>query len=174
LRYKLEVERSESPPFHGRQDVSLRVAKDPDLTWLCALARHEAVAPSLSTTAADGLAAAIAAGELWIAETAAGERVGAVRIATVNRRSRIASIETLMVHPDARGRRLGVAVLRAVVRDAFARGVHRLEAEVYGFNEPALRTFDAAGFVREGVRRRAYDRHGAWQDGIRFGLLADD
>jgi RimJ/RimL family protein N-acetyltransferase len=79
-----------------------------------------------------------------------------------------------MVDPAARGRRLGVAILKAVARDAFARGVHRLEGEVYGFNEPALRTFDSAGFVREGVRRRAYDRHGAWQDGVRFGLLADD
>jgi RimJ/RimL family protein N-acetyltransferase len=39
---------------------------------------------------------------------------------------------------------------------------------------PALRSFDAAGFTRDGVRRRAYDRHGAWQDGIQFGLLADD
>jgi RimJ/RimL family protein N-acetyltransferase len=93
---------------------------------------------------------------------------------TVNRRSRIASVETLMVDPAARGRRLGVVILKAVARDAFARGVHRLEGEVYGFNEPALRTFDVAGFVREGVRRRAYDRHGAWQDGVRFGLLADD
>ena len=92
----------------------------------------------------------------------------------MNRRSRIASIETLMVDPRARGRRLGVAILKAVARDVFARGVHRLEGEVYGFNEPALRTFDAAGFTREGVRRRAYDRHGAWQDGVRFGLLADD
>lgn len=154
--------------------MKLRRASDADLRWLGELARHESVAPSLSTTAADGLAIAVAAGELWIGEAPAGERVGAVRVTTVNRRSRIASVETLIVHPDARGRRLGVAILRAAAREAFARGVHRLEGEVYGFNEPALRTFDAAGFTREGVRRRAYDRHGGWQDGVRFGLLADD
>jgi RimJ/RimL family protein N-acetyltransferase len=34
--------------------------------------------------------------------------------------------------------------------------------------------FERAGFMREGVRRRAYDRAGAWQDGVSFGLLADD
>ena len=67
-----------------------------------------------------------------------------------------------------------MAILRAVARDAFSRGVHRVEGEVYGFNEAALRTFQAAGFTREGVRRRAYDRHGAWQDGVRFGLLAEE
>jgi RimJ/RimL family protein N-acetyltransferase len=155
-------------------DLELRLAAEADLPWVRELARHESVAPSLSTTAADSVVPAFAAGEQWIAWTAAGERAGAVRVTTVNRRSRIASIETLMVHPDARGRRLGVAILKAVARAAFARGVHRLECEVYGFNEAALRTFDAAGFTREGVRRRAYDRHGAWQDGVRFGLLADE
>ena len=154
--------------------VLLRAATTADAGWVEGLARHESVAASLSTTAADGLAEAIAAGELWMAQTDVGRRVGAVRVAIVNRRSRIAAVRTLMVHPDARGRRLGVAILHAVARDAFARGIHRLEGEVYRFNEAALRTFDAAGYTREGVRRRAYDRHGAWQDGIQFGLLADD
>jgi RimJ/RimL family protein N-acetyltransferase len=155
-------------------DVVLRAASAADLPWVEDLARHDAVAASLSTTAVDGLADALAAGELWIVLAGDGRPVGAVRVATVNRRSRIAAIRTLMVHPDARGRRLGVAILRAVARDVFARGFHRLEGEVYGCNEAALRTFDAAGFTREGVRRRAYDRHGAWHDGIQFGLLADD
>lgn len=155
-------------------DVTLRAATEADLAWVRELARDESVAPSLSTTAADGLSDALAAGELWIALTADGRRAGAVHVATINRRSRIADVRTLMVHPEARGRRLGAAILRAVARAAFARGVHRLEGEVYGFNEPALRSFDAAGFTREGVRRQAYDRHGAWQDGVRFGLLADD
>jgi RimJ/RimL family protein N-acetyltransferase len=157
-----------------RHDLELRLADEADLPWVSDLARHASVAPSLSTTAADGLAESIGAGELWVAETPPGAPVGVVRLSTVNRRSRIVSIQTLMVHPDARGRRLGVAILRAVASAAFARGVHRLEAEVYGFNAPALRTFDAAGFTREGVRRRAYDRHGAWQDGVHFGLLADE
>ena len=154
--------------------VELRLATEADLAWIGDLAREGSVARSLSTTAADGLGEALAAGELWVAETAGSGRVGVVRVPTVNRRSRIASVETLIVDPAARGRRLGVAILKAVARDAFARGVHRLEGEVYGFNEPALRTFDAAGFRREGVRRRAYDRHGTWQDGVRFGLLAED
>ena len=156
------------------EDVELRAAADSDLDWLAELLAHEAAAPSLSTTAACGLDDALAAGELWIALATNGERVGAARLTAVNRRSRIASLETLVVHPDARGRRLGVAIVSAIARLAFERGVHRIEAEVYGFNEPALRTFDLAGFTREGVRRRAYDRHGDWQDGVRFGLLADE
>jgi ribosomal protein S18 acetylase RimI-like enzyme len=170
----LEVEGPRSAGRGAPEAVRIRVATDADLVWCRELAREESVAASLSTDAADGVADALVAGELWIAQTPDGERVGAVRLRTLNRRSGIAAVETLMVHPDARGRGWGVAIVRALTRDAFARGLHRLEAEVYAFNEPALRTFDAAGFRREGVRRRAYDRHGAWQDGVRFGLLADD
>jgi RimJ/RimL family protein N-acetyltransferase len=152
----------------------LRRAISDDLPWLRDLIASDAVAPFLSTAAADGLDAALETGELVVAEEPPGQRVGAVRIATVNRRSRIAAIRTLIVHPDARGRGLGAAVLRAVTRDAFSRGVHRVEGEVYGFNTAGLRSFEAAGFRREGVRRQAYDRHGEWQDGVLFGVLADD
>jgi hypothetical protein len=39
-------------------------------------------------------------------------------------------------------------------------GLHRLEAETYGFNTAAIRAFTRAGFVHEGTRRAAYDRNG--------------
>jgi RimJ/RimL family protein N-acetyltransferase len=156
------------------EPIVVRPAQRGDLPWLTDLVTLDVVAPFLSTTAADDLAAAVESGEVLLAWSATGERLGAVRVATVNRRSRITAVQTLVVHPDARGRGVGATVLRIVARDAFARGVHRLESEVYGFNPAALRCFEAAGFRREGVRRRAYDRHGAWQDGVLFGLLADD
>ena len=155
-------------------DLELRAATAEDRVWLERLAAGDAVAPFLSTDAVAGLAEGIAAGELLIA--VAGDRpVGAVRVALVNRRSRIAAIRTLMVDPAHRGQGLGVAILRALTERLLTDdGAHRLEAEVYGFNTAALRTFEAAGFQREGVRRRAYDRRGDWQDGISFGLLRED
>jgi ribosomal protein S18 acetylase RimI-like enzyme len=155
-------------------ELELRRATDEDAAWLEQLIASDAVAPSLATDAAAGLAEGIAAGELLVAVQRA-ERVGAVRVAVVNRRSRIAAIRTLMIDPAHRGRGLGVTVVRALAdRLLTDDGLHRLEAEVYGFNTAALRTFESAGFVREGIRRRAYDRHGAWQDGISFGLIRED
>ena len=53
-------------------------------------------------------------------------------------------------------------------------GFHRLELACYGFNEAAIRHSERVGFVREGVKRRAYMRHGAWQDAVQFALLAED
>jgi RimJ/RimL family protein N-acetyltransferase len=156
-------------------NVRLRPATPEDLPWIEALAAHPDVEPYLSRDAAAALAPALEDGELLVVEAPPGRAVGAVRAPVVNRRSRIAVVRSLMLDPDARGRGLGAAVVRAVVdRLVGEHGVHRVEAEVYGFNVAALRTFEAAGFEREGVRRRAYDRHGAWQDGVHLGLLADE
>ena len=53
-------------------------------------------------------------------------------------------------------------------------GFHRLELACYGFNEAAIRHAERVGFVREGVKRRAYLRHGDWQDAVLFALLQED
>jgi RimJ/RimL family protein N-acetyltransferase len=155
----------------------LRLAEPADVDALIALAHHPDVAGTLATDAADGLVAALgddATGELLVIEDD-GAVVGGVRWVLVNRRSRIADIQTLMLDPAARGRGLAVAAVRELAARLFAaRGLRRLEAEVYGFNVPARRVFERAGFVYEGVRRRAYNRTGDWQDGVRFGLLAEE
>jgi RimJ/RimL family protein N-acetyltransferase len=80
-----------------------------------------------------------------------------------------------MLDPALQGRGLAVRTVRDLCARLFdVHGVHRVEAEVMGINEAARRVFERAGFVLEGVRRRAYDRHGAWQDGVRYGLLVDE
>ena len=92
-----------------------------------------------------------------------------------NRRSRIANLGGLAVHPHFRGHRLADEAARQLQRHLlFDLGFHRLQLECYGFNERAIRHAERAGFVREGVKRRAYLRHGEWVDGIMFGLLKED
>ena len=154
----------------------LRPATPEDLAELTALARREDVARTLATDAPETLAEALAdeSGELLVIEDG-GEVVGAVRWVLVNRRSRIADIRTLMLAPAARGRGVATDAIRELIDHLFRdRWLHRLEAEVYGFNRSGQRVFERAGFVREGVRRRAYDREDGWQDGVRYGLLSDE
>jgi RimJ/RimL family protein N-acetyltransferase len=158
--------------------VTLRPAGVADTERIAALARRPELAASLATDTADRLADALDVppddGQLLVIEHD-GRAVGAVRWVLVNRRSRIADIRALMLEPSSQRRGLATAALRELTEQLLAeRGLHRLEAEVYGFNHPAARTFERAGFIREGVCRRAYDRHGDWQDGIRFGLIAED
>ena len=154
--------------------IALRSATQRDLAWLQRLAAEDSVAMMLAVDAVDRLPGALARGEL-VVSVAAGEPVGAAQLAVRNRRSRIVELQPVMLEPTRRGRGLGVATVRAVGTEVLQRrGMHRLEAEVYGFNHDALRTFARAGFVREGVRRQAYERHGARHDGVLFGLLVTD
>ncbi len=92
-----------------------------------------------------------------------------------NRRSRIANLGGLAIHPGFRGRRLADAAARLLQRHLLVDlDYHRLQLECYGFNDRAIRHAERAGFVREGVRRRAYWRHGEWVDGVLFGMLRED
>jgi RimJ/RimL family protein N-acetyltransferase len=104
-----------------------------------------------------------------------GERAGVMGFRVDNKRSRVAALGGLAVHPDFRGRRVSDEAARLFQRHLiFDLGFHRLQLEIYGFNERAIRHAERAGFVREGVRRKAYWRHGEWVDGVLFGLVRED
>jgi RimJ/RimL family protein N-acetyltransferase len=103
------------------------------------------------------------------------ERAGTLRFEVRNRRSRIAALGGLAVHPAFRGRGIGDTAARLVQRLLLLElGYHRLELEIYGFNERAIVHAERVGFVQEGVKRKAYWRDGRWVDGITFGLTAED
>jgi RimJ/RimL family protein N-acetyltransferase len=104
-----------------------------------------------------------------------GRPAGIMEFEAANERSRIAHLGGLAVHPDFRGRRLaGDAALEFQRHLLLDLGFHRLQLEVYGFNDRGIRHAEQAGFVREGVKRRAYRRHGGWADGVLYALLRED
>jgi hypothetical protein len=94
---------------------------------------------------------------------------------TDNGRSRIAYLGGLALDPRFRGRGLAEEAARALQRHlVLDLGFHRLQLEIYGFNERAIRHAERVGFVHEGTKRRAYRRHGGWQDGVMFGFVRED
>jgi len=104
-----------------------------------------------------------------------GEPAGMLGFHVANERSRIARLERLAIHPRFRGRRLADEAARLLQRHLLGElGFHRLELEIYAFNERAVAHAERAGFVREGLRRKAYLRHGTWNDAVLFGLTAED
>ncbi|MGI9659272.1 MAG: GNAT family N-acetyltransferase [Gaiellaceae bacterium] len=108
-------------------------------------------------------------------EESTWEPVGSIAYAVANRRSRIAYLSALAIEPGRGGRGLGASVARLAIEYLVsAVGYHRVQCEIYGFNERALAVARKAGFVEEGRRRRAYWRHGEWVDGVLFGALADE
>jgi RimJ/RimL family protein N-acetyltransferase len=104
-----------------------------------------------------------------------GRRAGVMGFRVDNKRSRVAALGGLAVHPDFRGRRVSDEGARLFQRHLiFDLGYHRLQLEIYGFNERAMRHAERAGFVREGVKRKAYRRHGEWVDSVLYGLIRED
>lgn len=63
-----------------------------------------------------------------------------------------------------RGQGLGRRLLDRTVEAARARGVERVELEVYASNVPAVRLYETAGFVAEGTKRRARKLDGEYDD----------
>jgi RimJ/RimL family protein N-acetyltransferase len=164
--------------------VSIRRAEPGDLDFMLELALHEEVEPFLGAVSAKDAAALREEIDRSSREPhdfgrfvieVDGAPAGAMGFEAVNRRSRIAHLERLAVHPSHRGRRVADEAASILQRELVVHlGYHRLQLEIYGFNERAQRHAERAGFVREGSRRRAYWRHGDWTDGVLFGLVADE
>jgi RimJ/RimL family protein N-acetyltransferase len=164
--------------------ISIRRAGQDDVDFLVELYSEEDVRPFLATSGAyerDGIAERIAradedpeAGGVMIVEDG-GERAGAMAWERKNVRSRIVHAGGLAVHPRFRGRRLADDAARLLQRHLIRElGFHRIELEIYGFNERAQRHAERSGFVREGVKRKAYRRGDGWVDGVLYALLAED
>ena len=162
----------------------IRRAGADDVAFWAALAGHDEVEPfmaAISERDEDELREAIRLSDeepalhgRFVVE-ADGERAGVMAFDVANRRSRIAYLHAIMLEPRFRGRGLATAATRLLVRHlVFELDYHRVQLEVYAFNERALRHVERAGFVQEGVRRGAYWRHGEWVDGIEFGIVRED
>ena len=104
--------------------------------------------------------------------TASARAPWASRSTTAARGSRVSSG---LPYPAFRGRRIADEAARLFQHHLFDDlGYHRLQLEIYAFNERAVVHAERSGFVREGVKRRAYSRHGEWVDAILFALLPED
>jgi RimJ/RimL family protein N-acetyltransferase len=164
--------------------VAIRRARPDDVDFLVELTTHDDVDPFLSARRATSREELLEEIERSNAEPddfgrfvveVDGERVGVMGFAVSNKRSRVARLGGLAIHPDFRGRRISDEAARLFQRHLMGElGYHRLELEIYGFNERAMRHAERSGFVREGVKRKAYRRHGEWVDGVLYGLIEED
>jgi RimJ/RimL family protein N-acetyltransferase len=164
--------------------VGIRRAEPGDLDFLLELMTHEEVEPFLAVIRprdCEGVLAEIERSQAEPQEFGRfvievdGQPAGLMGFQVANRRSRIADLGSLAVHPSFRGRRLADEAAQLFQRHLLDDlGYHRLQLEIYGFNERALAHAERAGFIREGVRRKAYWRNEEWVDGVIYGLVRED
>lgn len=75
--------------------------------------------------------------------------------------------------PSHRGLGLGRRLLRSTIDDAFAKGLERVELEVFASNQRAHRLYREFGFVEEGRKRKARLLDGQYDDFIVMSLLKE-
>jgi RimJ/RimL family protein N-acetyltransferase len=90
-------------------------------------------------------------------ESASGEAIGYVEIGGIDPRNQSARIGRVLLAPGARGRGLGVEMMRAALAHAFdVLHVHRVELGVFDVNPRAIACYERTGFRREGMRRESF------------------
>jgi len=92
--------------------------------------------------------------------------LGWIAVSAVSERSVYAGVveHSLYVHPDARGKRVGRALLQALIESTEAAGIWTIQSGIFAENAASKALHRAAGFRIVGTRERLGQHHGRWRD----------
>ncbi|MGV9564603.1 N-acetyltransferase family protein [Streptomyces sp. NPDC003480] len=71
---------------------------------------------------------------------------------------------SVYVHPDARGRGVGLALLTTLLASTDAAGIWTVQSGIFPENTASLALHERAGFRVIGTRERIGRHHGTWRD----------
>jgi L-amino acid N-acyltransferase YncA len=91
---------------------------------------------------------------------------GWVAVTPVSDRCAYAGVveHSVYVHPDARGRGIGSALLEYLIRSTEAAGIWTIQSGIFPENAASLALHERAGFRVIGTRERIGRQHGTWRD----------
>ena len=105
----------------------------------------------------------------------AGRIIGESVLNEIDWEARRANFRICIFHPEDRGKGIGSWMVRTTRDFAFeALKLHRLELDVFSFNPRAERSYEKAGFRREGVRRDAIRDGSGYGDDILMAILEEE
>ena len=95
-----------------------------------------------------------------------GRVLGWVAVSSVSARAVYSGVveHSVYVDPDAGGRGVGRALLRALVASTEAAGIWTIQSAVFPSNAASLALHRSEGFRDVGVRERIARHHGVWRD----------
>ena len=147
---------------------------DPDVV-LWNLVRYPRSRASVRERIAAGADVGYAHARFAIETIAESKLIGDIAVHVEEPESRCGWIAVTLGDPDYRDKGYGSDAVRTVCRFGFEMmNLRRIEVEVLGENERAIRTYEKVGFVHEGRRRQAVYTHGRYIDLIVMGLLRED
>jgi L-amino acid N-acyltransferase YncA len=102
----------------------------------------------------------------FVATDPDGRVVGWVACSPVSDRCVYAGVveHSVYVHPDARGRGVGKALLRKLIESTEAAGIWTVQSGIFPENRASLALHASCGFTVVGTRRRIGRHHGRWRD----------
>ena len=164
--------------------IELRRARADDADFLLELITDEDTRPFLGGRAGETREDVVAEIERserepdafgWFVFEVDGEPVGCVAFHRSNERHRIAEAGRFAIHPRLRGRGIGIAAARAFQRHLLVDlDFHRVELQIYGFNERATRARRALRLRARGREAARVPEDGEWQDAVVFSLLQEE
>ncbi|ATF15594.1 N-acetyltransferase [Brevibacillus brevis X23] len=101
--------------------------------------------------------------------------IGDVQIGDIDRNNRNAFIRISIDQNAHQGKGYGSEALLLMLDYGFGiLNLHRIELNVFAFNERAIHTYEKLGFQREGVQRQALYYNHTYHDSILMSMLADE
>lgn len=103
------------------------------------------------------------------------EPLGDVVLNSIDRGNRCSNMRVAMFNQEQFGKGYGSEAIRLLLDYGFGRlNLHRVELEVYAYNERAIRAYEKLGFKREGIRRDGWFFDHKYHDCISMGILEDE
>ncbi|HLY27812.1 MAG TPA: GNAT family protein [Aggregatilineales bacterium] len=101
-----------------------------------------------------------------------GEIIGIVQFKHFDWRSLLAEVGISVGNREYWDKGYGTDAMRVMLRYGFMElGLNRIELTVFGFNPRAVRSYEKAGFQREGSLRESLYRDGQFHDQLVLGIL---
>lgn len=75
---------------------------------------------------------------------------------------------SIYVGEEARGRGLGVRLMRELIRESEQQGLWTLQSGIFPENQASIRLHERTGFRKLGVREKIGKRDGKWKDNLVF------
>ena len=110
-----------------------------------------------------------------IRELPGGRLIGSCQLRGIDPRHQSAELTIRIGERDSLGRGLGTEAVRRLVAHGFeVLGLNRISLHVFADNQRAVRAYEKAGFVREGLMRQHSRIDGEFKDAVLMALLRRD
>ena len=101
--------------------------------------------------------------------------LGLVSITSINQLNQSGMLHIMIGEKDNRGKGMGYYAVSEMIKHAFFNlNLRRIELDVLATNIAAQKLYEKCGFVKEGIRRKAVYKNGAFVDMYIYAILREE